>query len=278
MFFSTPPDPLLIKPRRGWLYLDIREIWNFRELLYFLTWRDVKLRYRQTLLGATWALLQPALTLGIFTLFFGRLARIPSDGIPYPLFALGALVPWNFFAHGLHQSSNSLIASSHLITKVYFPRILIPLSSLLSGTIDLLLSFFLLLLLIAFYGNAPGSQVFSFPAFLALGFLTALGAGLWLSALNVQFRDVRYAVPFLIQVWFFLSPIVYPSSLVPEPWQPLYRLNPMVGVVEGFRFALLGSPAPTLSQWAISGGGTALLLISGIFYFRQVERKFADII
>lgn len=275
---SVPDHILRLEPRQGWAFLDSKDLWNYRELLYFLTWRDIKIRYKQTLLGVAWAVLQPALTMGIFTLFFGKLAQIPSDGIPYPLFALSALVPWNFFANGIHQSSNSLVGNAHLITKIYFPRLIIPLSSVFSGIIDFFLSFLLLLGLMFFYGISPGPRILVFPGFLALAFLAALGVGMWLSALSVQFRDVRYTIPFLTQIWLFLTPVVYPSSLLPEPWRLLYSLNPMVGVVEGFRFALLGSPPPPLSLWILSTGTTVLILIGGIFYFRRVERNFADII
>lgn len=278
MSFSSTNHILRLQPRQGWTFLDLKDLWNYRELLYFLAWRDIKIRYKQTLLGVAWAVLQPALTMAIFSLFFGKLARIPSDGIPYPLFVLSALVPWNFFANGLHQSSNSLVGSAHLITKVYFPRTIIPLSSLFSGIIDFFLSFLLLLGLMGYYGIFPGMRLLLLAGPLMLAFLAALGVGLWLSALNVQFRDVRYTIPFLTQVWLFVTPVVYPSSLLPEGWRLLYNLNPMVGVVEGFRFALLDSSPPPIALWILSAATTAIILISGIFYFRRMERKFADII
>jgi len=278
MSHSTTDHILRLQPRQGWAFLDLKDLWNYRDLLYFLTWRDIKIRYKQTLLGVTWAVLQPALTMGIFSLFFGKLAQIPSDGIPYPLFVLSALVPWNFFANGIHQASNSLVGNAHLITKVYFPRTIIPLSSVFSGIIDFFLSFLLLLGLMVFYGISPGLRLLFLPGPLLLAFLASLGVGLWLSALNVQFRDVRYTIPFLTQIWLFLTPVVYPSSLLPGPWRLLYSLNPMVGVVEGFRFALLGSPPPSLALWILSTGTTLLILAGGIFYFRRMERKFADIV
>ncbi len=271
--------PLIrIQPCHGWVSFEWREIWAFRELLYFLAWRDVKVRYKQTILGAAWAILQPLFTMVIFSVFFGRLAKVPSDGIPYPIFTYAALVPWTFFAGGLSQSAASLIGSSSLIKKVYFPRLIIPFSSLLSGVIDLALAFLVLLGLIFFYEITLTSKVLYVPLLLILAMVTALGVGLWLSALNVQFRDVRYAVPFLIQAWMFASPIAYPSSLLSEPWRTLYGLNPMVGVVEGFRWALLSANAAPTSALALSSLVALLTLISGAFYFRRMERNFADLV
>jgi lipopolysaccharide transport system permease protein len=267
-----------IQPSRGWVSLKLGEIWAYRDLLYFLAWRDVKIRYKQTALGAAWAILQPVFTMLIFTLFFGRLAKMPSDGIPYSIFAFAALVPWTFFANGLSQSSNSLVGNAHLIKKVFFPRLIVPISSILSGLVDFALAFLVLLGMCVFYRMPLTGAILWVPFLLALTLATALGAGLWLSALNVQFRDVRHAVPFLVQAWMFASPIAYPSSLLSEPWRTIYGLNPMVGVVEGFRWALLGTstaPGPLL---VVSSLAALALLIGGAFYFRRMERSFADVV
>lgn len=265
-----------IAPTRGWVALRLGEIWEYRELLGFLIWRDIKVRYKQTLLGGLWAILQPFLTMLLFSLFFGRLARIPSDGLPYPLFCYTALVPWSFFANGLTQSSNSLVGSANLITKVYFPRLAIPLATILAGVIDFALALVVLLGMIGWYGIRPTWQVVWIPLFLGLALVTSLGVGLWLSALNVQFRDVRYVVPFLAQFWMLATPIAYPSSLLREPWRTLYGINPMAGVVEGFRWALLGVSGRTGALWWVSAGAAILLLVSGAFYFRRMEKSFAD--
>ena len=256
---------------------DLKDIWAHRELLYFLTWRDVSVRYKQTALGISWAIIQPFFTMIVFSLFFGRLAQVPSDGIPYPIFSYAALVPWTFFANGLIQASNSLVGSANLIKKVYFPRLAIPIATVLSGVIDFLLAFVVLLAMMLFYGVVPTINVLWFPLLLLLALVTSLGTGLWLSALNVQYRDVRYTVPFLIQLWMFITPVAYPSSLIPEPWRALYGLNPMVGVVEGFRWALLGTtPAPSTILIASSLVAIAIL-VGGAFYFRRMEKTFADI-
>jgi lipopolysaccharide transport system permease protein len=251
---------------------------DYRELLYFLTWRDIKVRYKQTALGAAWAILQPLLTMLVFTLFFGRLAKVPSDGIPYAMFAYTALVPWSFFANGLTQSSSSLVGSSNLITKVYFPRLLIPISAVVSGVVDFVLAFAVLLLLMVYYQVPPTLHVGFMPLFLLLAFITSLGAGLWLSALNVKYRDVRYVLPFVIQFWMFATPIAYSSTLLPQPWRTLYGLNPMVGVIDGFRWALLGAstaPGPIVAASSLTA---IALLVGGAFYFRKVEKTFADIV
>jgi lipopolysaccharide transport system permease protein len=267
-----------IEPSRGWVSLRLAELWKYRELLYFLTWRDVKVRYKQTALGASWAIIQPVLTMVVFSLFFGRLAKVPSDGVPYPIFSYVALVPWTFFANGLTQSSNSLVGSSNLITKVYFPRLAIPIATILSALVDFVLAFAVLVGMMFFYGVTPTLQSLLMPCFLLLALTAGLGAGLWLSALNVQFRDVRYVIPFLVQLWLFASPVAYPSSLLDEPWRTLYALNPMVGVVEGFRWSLLDtSPAPGLM--IIASSAAALILVSsGAVYFKRMERVFADVI
>jgi len=273
------PSPLItIKPSTGWLGLNLPEIWDRRELLYFLTWREVKVRYKQTLLGAAWALLQPLFTMVIFSLFFGRLAKLPSDGIPYPVFAFTALVPWIFFSNGLTQSANSLINNSQLITKIYFPRLLVPTAAVLGGVIDFLLAFGLLILMILWYGVGIHASIVWIPLFVLLAFVSSLGAGLWLSALNVEYRDIRHTVPFLVQMWMFATPIAYPSSLLHEPWHTLYALNPMVGVVEGFRWAILGTKTRPDSILLVSSAIAILALITGALFFRRTEKRFADLI
>lgn len=274
---TEPEMPILrIRPSRGWRHVNLEEVWQYRELLYFLSWRDIKVRYKQTVLGAAWAIIQPVMTMAVFSLFFGKLGKMPSDGIPYPLFAYAALVPWMFFANGLIQSSNSLVQNANMLKKIYFPRLIIPIATIVSGGVDFILALVLLLFMMAFYGIAPTANVIWLPFLLALGISTALGVGLWLSALNVQFRDVRYVIPFLTQFWLFATPIAYPSSLLPEPWRTVYGLNPMVGVVEGFRWALLGTQtAPGLTV-ALSAVVSLMLLTSGIFYFKRMEKTFAD--
>ena len=267
-----------IRPSRGWVALNLRELWEYRELLWFLVWRDVKVRYKQTVLGAGWAILQPVATMIVFSLFFGRLAGMPSDGLPYPIFSFAGLVPWTFFSQGLSQSANSLVGSHNLITKVYFPRLAIPISTVIAGLVDFALSFLVLLVMMLAYGIVPGPEVLALAPLLLLALVTALGAGLWLSALNVQFRDVRYIVPFLTQLWLFLTPIAYPSSLLGEPWRTVYGLNPMAGVVEGFRWALLGTGEPPGAMLAASVLAALALLASGALYFRRTERTFADVI
>lgn len=275
-----PPSPAttVIEPSHGWAPVKLGELWEFREVLYFLIWKDIKVRYRQTLIGATWAIIQPLGTMAVFAVFFGRLAGVPSDGLPYPLFAFTALVPWTFFARGLTLSSDSLVASSHLITKVYFPRLLIPAARVLSGLPDLALSCLVLLGMITWYGRlqVTAALVGIVPLTL-LALTTALGVGLWLSALNVAYRDVQHVVPFMTQIWLFATPIAYPSSLLSEPWRTIYALNPMVGVAEGFRWALLGSGTLPGSV-GVSALVALALFVSGVFYFRRVERTFADIV
>jgi lipopolysaccharide transport system permease protein len=267
-----------IQPSKGWTSLRLRELWDYRELLYFFVWRDVKVRYKQTVLGAAWAILQPFLTMVVFSVFFGQLAKVPSDGVPYPISSFAALVPWTFFANGVILSSNSLVGNTSLITKIYFPRLTIPTGAVLSGMVDFGIAFVVLLGMMLYYGIMPTGAVLWLPLLLVLALVSSLAVGFWLSALNVQFRDVRYAVTFLIQFWLFATPIAWPSSLLDPPWRTLYGLNPMAGVVEGFRWALLGTdtaPGPMLIVSAL----TALaLLISGAFYFRRMERSFADVI
>jgi len=277
---SRPPSPpvIYIKRSRGLVSLRLGELWQYRELLYFLIWRDVKVRYKQTALGVAWAVVQPFFTMVIFSLFFGRLAKVPSDGVPYPLFAYCALVPWGFFANGLTMGSNSLVESANLIRKVYLPRLAIPIATVLSGGVDFLVSFLLLLGMMAYYGRMPGIEAAWLPLLLLLGLVTALGVSLWLSALNVQYRDVRYTIPFLTQIWMFGTPIAYPSSLVPEAWRPFYGLNPMVGVVEGFRWALLGTATRPGAMLIVSSLAALVLLVTGAMYFRYTEKTFADVV
>ncbi|MBV8732608.1 MAG: ABC transporter permease [Acidobacteriia bacterium] len=274
---ETTSPVLYIKPSHG-MQLNLKSLWDYRELLYFLLWRDIKIRYKQTALGATWAILQPVLTMLVFTVFFGRLAKMPSDGIPYPVFAYTALLPWQLFLFALTESSNSLVGNQNLITKVYFPRLVIPISATLTGLVDFAISFCVLLGLLNYYHITPTKAVVWLPAFLLLALGTALSVGLWLSALNVRFRDVRYTIPFLAQFWMFATPVAYPSTLVPEPWRKWYGLNPMAGVVEGFRWALLGkSPGPGL-MLGVSLAAVVLLLTGGLIYFRRTESTFADIV
>ncbi len=272
------PKVIRIAPSKGWVPLRLNELWEYRELLYFLTWRDIKVRYKQTALGAAWAIIQPVFTMVLFSLFFGRLAKMPSDGVPYPLFSMAGLVPWTFFLYGLTQSSNSLVGSQNLIKKVYFPRLVIPISSLCSGLVDFAIAFAILFVMMFYYGITPGWNIFWIPAFILLTVVTSLGVGLWLSALNVEYRDVRFTIPFLTQFWMFATPIAYPSSLLSEPWRTVYGLNPMVGVVEGFRWALLGTntqPGPIIIASVFAA---IFLMVSGAFYFRRMERTFADVV
>jgi lipopolysaccharide transport system permease protein len=278
---STAPagvHVLRIAPARGWATLGLAELWEYRELLYFLTWRDIKVRYKQTALGVAWAILQPLLTMVVFSLFFGRLARLPSDGVPYPVFSFAALVPWTLFANGLAQSSASVVGSAHVIRKLYFPRLVIPISSVMSGVVDFGLSLLVLFGMMAYYGIVPTAQIVWLPSLLFLAVITCLGVGIWLSALNVQYRDVRYTVPFLTQLWLFATPIAYSSSLLPEPWRALHGLNPMAGVVDGFRWALLGTETAPGPIVGVSAFVAFAVLMSGLYYFRRMERTFADIV
>lgn len=273
-------SPLVtIQPSRGWVPLKISELWEYRELLFFLTWRDIQVRYKQTALGAAWAIIQPFLTMVVFSLFFGRLAGVPSDGIPYPIFSYAALLPWTFFADGLTKSSNSLVNSANLIRKIYFPRLVVPISSVVSGLPDFLLAFLVLIGMMLYYGIFPSlASLLWLPFFLLMAFVISLGVGMWLSALNAEYRDIRYIVPFLTQFWMFATPVAYPASLLSEPWRTVYGLNPMVGVVEGFRWALLGSGNPPGLMTLVSSVVAILILVSGMYYFRRMERTFADVV
>jgi lipopolysaccharide transport system permease protein len=269
---------LVIEPAARFPRIDLAELWQYRGLFFFLVWRDIKVRYAQTVLGAGWAVIQPVLTMIIFTIIFGNFARIPSDGVPYPVFSLAALVPWTYFSGALTGSSNSLVASTNLITKVYFPRLVIPLAPVIAGLVDFAVAFVILILMMAAFGIFPSMQaVVVLPALIVMMMATAAGVGCWLAALNIQYRDIKYVAPFVVQIWMYVSPIVYPLSLVPERYQTLYALNPMVGVIEGFRSVLLGTPAVPASTLAVSFAAGVVLLITGALYFRRMERTFADV-
>jgi len=268
----------LIEPERGWFNLHLRDLWVYRELLYFLAWRDIKVRYKQTALGAAWAILQPFLTMLLFSVIFGYLAGLPSEGVPYPVFVFTALIPWQLFAYALTQSSISLVADQNLITKIYFPRLVIPLSSVIAGLLDFAIALVFLLAMMVLFRVPATWRIVTLPLFVLLALATAMAVGLWLSALNVQYRDVRYALPFLTQFWFFATPISYSITLIPEQWQLLYSLNPMVGVVEGFRWALLGTTTVNIPVILVSAGVVILLLVSGLVYFKHMEDGFADVI
>lgn len=278
---STGPQPLpiiRIRPSKGKVSLQLADLWEYRELLFFLTWKDIKVRYKQTVLGVAWAVLQPLMSVFMFSIFFGRLAKIPSDGLPYPVFNMAAMVPWTLFAFGLAQCSNSLVGNQNLLKKVYFPRLMIPLSSLLAGLVDFLVAFVLLLGMMGYYHIIPTLNIIWLPFFVVLTVTTSLGVGLWLSALNVNYRDVKYLVPFLVQFWMLATPIAYPSSLLNAypTWKLLYGLNPMVGVVEGFRWALLGTASQPGPMFFASTAASIAILFGGYYYFRRTEKTFAD--
>jgi homopolymeric O-antigen transport system permease protein len=275
---SSSPFYFQIKPPANWASLKLRELWSYRELIYFLVWRDIKVRYKQTVLGAAWAILQPLFTMLVFSIFFGKLAKVPSDGTPYPIFSYCGLIPWMFFSSGLNFSTNSVVTSANLVKKVYFPRLAIPLATVLSVLPDFFLSFSVLLAMMGWYKTVPSLNIVWLPLFVLLALVTSMGAGLWLAALNVKYRDIRYIVPFLTQFWMFATPIAYPSSLLKEPWHTVYGLNPMVGVVEGFRWALLGTKTPPGPMVWASAAAALLLLVSGAYYFRKTESTFADIV
>ena len=272
-----PPETVL-RPPTGWQLINFAELWQFRDLLYFLAWRDVKVRYKQTVLGIAWAVIQPVFMMVVFSLFFGQLAKVATHGIPYPLFVYCGLLPWQLFAHGLGEASNSLVANERLLTKVFFPRLAIPLGAVATILIDFLIAFGVLVGLMLYYGAVPSARILALPLFILLALATAFGAGLWLSALNVQYRDVRYTLGFLTQLWFFATPVAYASTVVPEAWRPLYGLNPMTAVVEGFRWTLLpGAPAPGPMLW-VSIAMVAVLIAGGLYYFARMEQWFADLV
>ena len=268
----------VIEPPRGWLSLNLPALWEYRELLYFLIWRDIKVRYKQTVLGAGWAIIQPLVTMVVFSVVFGQLAKLPSDGLPYPIFSYTALLPWIFFAGALTRTGGSVVSSRGLISKVYFPRLVAPISAAISGIVDFAIAFVVLLGLMGYYGIAPTVAVLTLPLFLLMALFTALGVGLWLAAMNVRYRDIGYLIPFLIQIWLYASPVAYSSSLIPERWRPLYGLNPMAGVVEGFRWALLGTDWQPGALIAVSAGVVIFVVVSGAFYFRRMEKTFADVV
>jgi lipopolysaccharide transport system permease protein len=274
----TMPPALRITPPSGWWSLPFGELWNYRELLYFFVWRDIKIRYKQTAIGAAWAVLQPFLTMLIFSLFFGRLAHIPSQGLPYPIFYYSALLPWMYFASALQGATNTIVENQRLITKVYFPRLALPLSAVLSGLVDFGISFLMFIAMMVYYRIRPSAALLWLPLFLLLAVLTALGVGLWLSALNAVYRDVRYVLPFLVQFWMFASPVAYPSSLVPEKWRWLYGLNPMAGVIEGFRWSLAGHGEPSGRFIFVSAGAVLVVLLGGVAYFQKMETSVADVV
>lgn len=273
-----------LRPSSGWSALNLRDLWNYRELIYFLIWRDIKVRYKQTALGAAWAIIQPFFTMIVFTIFFGRLAGVPSEGVPYPIFSYTALLPWGLFTKALSDAGRSMVSNRAMITKVYFPRLVIPIASVLSGLVDFSIAFLVLLGMIVYYNHVPGDYntiaitpaILTLPLFLLLALGTALGVGLWLSALNVKYRDINYILPFLTQFWLFITPVAYPASMVPEKWRWLYAINPMTGVVEGFRWAMLGTSSGPDLMLLVSISISLVLLVTGLFYFRRMERTFAD--
>jgi lipopolysaccharide transport system permease protein len=277
-------ETLFLRPSRGWTALNLLDLWRYRELIYFLIWRDIKVRYKQTILGASWAILQPFLTMVVFTIFFGKLANMPSDNVPYPIFSYTGLLPWGLFTKAISDAGRSMITNRSMITKVYFPRLSIPLASVLSGLVDFGLAFLVLIGMMIFYNNNPSlgyhttitPAILTLPFFLLLALVTSLGVGLWLSALNVLYRDINYILPFLTQFWLFITPIAYPASLIPPKWQLIYSLNPMTGVVEGFRWALLSADTAPKPMLAVSSIIAVLVMVSGLYYFRRMERSFAD--
>jgi len=271
-------ERILIQPSKGVFQLNLGELWQYRELLYFLIWKEVKVRYKQTIIGGAWAILQPLLTMVIFTIIFGRLAKIPSDGMPYPVFTYTALLPWMLFSQALTRSGGSLVYNANLITKVYFPRLLVPLSAALAPIVDFIVSFLILLGMLAWYGIPPTLGILALPFFLALTLVTAMSVNLWLAPLNVKYRDVAHTLPFLSQIWMYASPVAYPLSLIPQKWQLLYSINPMVGVIEGFRWALMGKQSPNFMAMVISIIVVMALFLGGILYFKKMEQTFADVI
>jgi lipopolysaccharide transport system permease protein len=267
-----------IEPPRGLFELRAREVWAYRELLYFFVWRDLKVRYKQTVVGVAWVVIQPLLSMGVFTLFFGRLAKLPSDGLPYPVFYFAALAPWTYFSTALATATNVVVANQRVITKVYFPRLILPLSSVMSGLVDFGIAFAVLLALVLGYGLRPGVHAIWLPFLLLLAMATALGVGLWLSALNALYRDVQYVMPFIVQFWMLASPVAYPSSLVPAKWRWLYGLNPIAGVIEGFRWALTGHGQAPGALLLASAGAVVALLVGGFLFFQRMEGTIADLV
>jgi lipopolysaccharide transport system permease protein len=272
------PPVVLIQPRRGWLSFDLGGVYRYRELLYFLVWRDVLVRYKQAAIGVAWVVLQPLLTMVVFTVIFGQFAKLPSDGLPYPIFSFTALLPWNYFAQAISRSGISLVSNANLISKIYFPRLIVPISGALGPLVDFAISFVILLGMMVWYGIAPTWGVLALPFFTLLAVVTAVAVSLYLSALNVKYRDVGHAIPFLVQFWMYASPVVYSVNIIPQKWRLLYSLNPMVGVIEGFRWALLGKERPDFAVMAVGVVVASVLLLGGLIYFKRTERFFADII
>ena len=279
MISQTDSSTIILKPPSGWTALNLGDLWRYRELIYFMTWRDLKVRYKQTLLGASWAILKPFMTMVVFSIFFGNLAKVPSDGLPYPIFSYTALLPWELFVTALTVASRSLVLNSNMITKIYFPRIILPISSILGGVVDFFIALLVLVGMMFYYKVSPGPEIWTLPLFLLMAIIAAIGVSLWLSAMNVKYRDIGYITPFLTQFWLFITPIAYPASLVPDKYRIFFALNPMTGVVDGFRWALLGNQqsAPN-SMWIVSSLIAVIILITGLFYFRRMERHFADLI
>lgn len=277
-FHPSQPSIVVIQPASGLFHLGLVEVWRYRELLFFLVWRDVKIRYKQTAIGGLWAVIQPTLQMVIFSIVFGNFAKIPSDGLPYPIFAYAALLPWTYFSQAISRSVESLVINQNLVTKVYLPRLIIPMSAALAPLVDFVIAFVILLGMMAWYGIAPTWAIPAVLLFLLLAVLTVLAISLWLSALNAHYRDVRYTIPFIVQFWLFASPVVYPVSMVPEKWRLIYSLNPMVGVIEGFRWAMLGKASPDFAVMGIGVAVVAVLLFGGILYFKRMERTFADVV
>lgn len=272
------PETIHIRPSSGLAALNLGDLWTYRELVFFMIWRDIKVRYKQTFLGAAWAVIQPLLTMLIFNFVFGTVAKVPTDGVPYPIFSYTALLPWGLFTTALNTASRSLTANQNMVTKIYFPRLVLPLASVLGGLVDFAIAFVILIGLLFYYRVTPTAAVWTLPIFILLALITALGTALWLSAINVQYRDVNYVLPFLTQFWLFLTPVAYSAKVISEKWQMVYSLNPMAGVVNGFRWALLGTDTGPGLTMAVSAGIALLVLISGLFYFRSMERTFADTI
>jgi lipopolysaccharide transport system permease protein len=268
---------IVIKPPHGWTALNLRDLWNYRELIGFMTWRDIIVRYKQTLLGVLWAILRPVLTMVVFSLIFGGLAKLPSDNIPYPIFSFAAILPWELFSKALSDASRSLVQNSSMITKIYFPRMILPLASVISGLVDFMIALIILIVMMLFYRITPTSNIWMLPLFLILALATSLGVGLWLSAANVMYRDINYILPFITQLWLYITPVAYSNTLIPEQWQFVYALNPMAGVVQGFRWVLLGTESPGNLVW-VSVGVAVIVLVTGLFYFKRMERQFADLV
>jgi lipopolysaccharide transport system permease protein len=275
---DPPEEVIVLRPSRGWAALNLRDLWIYRELVYFLTWRDIKVRYKQTVLGAGWAILQPLINMLVLGVIFGNFAKMPTDGVPRPIFTFTALLPWGLFSKALNDAGRSMLSNRNMITKIYFPRLIIPLSSVLGGVVDFLIQFGILILMMIYFGYTPTANIWALPFFLLLALATALGFGLWLSALNVLYRDINYILPFLTQLWVLVTPVAYSSKVVPEQWRLLYALNPMVGVVEGFRWALLGTQSAPGLDMVLSVVISLVLLVTGMYYFRRMERTFADMV